>query len=73
MEKTRKPKDIYVDETGTTAIFHPDWDSTFSYAVGDVVFRSGSVFACIQASKNQDPLSSPTYWTNATAYAVYAS
>jgi hypothetical protein len=73
MDKTRKPKDYYSDENGITAMFHPDWDSTFSYIVGDVVFRSGLVFACTQACKGLDPLSNPTYWTNATASAVYAS
>jgi microcystin-dependent protein len=63
MDKDRKPKGYYTDNTGTTALFQPDWDSTFQYAVNDIVFYDGASYKAIQDGSNKNPSSEPTYWT----------
>jgi microcystin-dependent protein len=66
MDIGRKPKGYYSDQNGITALFQPDWDSTFSYVVDDLVFYGGQEYRCIQAGKGKNPASEPTYWTSNT-------
>jgi hypothetical protein len=63
MDKTRDPKGYYEDDAGRTAMFHPDWDSTFDYILNDIVFYGGRVYYCIQIGRNKNPLTETAYWT----------
>lgn len=50
-------------ESGTTTVVYArDWDSATSYSVGDLVYYDGNVYKCIQASTNNQPDTSATYW-----------
>jgi len=63
MDRGRRPFDYYKDANGVHPMFNPDWDSTFNYIIGDVVFYSGKVYKCIQAGKDQQPDTETSYWT----------
>lgn len=46
----------------------PTWDSGVAYLVnsGHHVYRSGSLYQCIQDGTNQDPVTETAYWTEVT-------
>jgi hypothetical protein len=43
-----------------------DWSSTTTYAIGDRVIYSGTVYVCEIANTNQTPTTSSTYWSEIT-------
>src|SRR5207247_11368715 len=49
--------------TGPPVTFQGNWSSATTYALGDVVFYSGSAYISLQnANLNHQPNTSPTFW-----------
>lgn len=48
--------------TPGVGVWRGAWSALTTYAVNDLVQSAGSTYFCIQASTNNTPASSPTYW-----------
>jgi len=45
-----------------TGVLHPTWDSSTTYAIGDVVQKLGVFYVALAVTTNEDPPATPTVW-----------
>ncbi len=63
---------IKVLETARSIPFKGVWQPTSTYAMGDFVMSSGSMFCAMEASKGRKPSDDPTVWRMASRQAGMA-